>query len=118
MGAFQLVVTSTNLTAIPGIDTPLLAFKFRSVPWCRQRIGLELNRRIGEPEAGKLVTWPKNAPPVDVASRREPGVGISEVWASDERGARWHCLPLLDLSATWSFTVDKPGQMPQTRNTV
>jgi hypothetical protein len=28
MGAFQLVVTSTNLTAIPAIDTPLLAFKF------------------------------------------------------------------------------------------
>jgi hypothetical protein len=39
MGAFQLVVTSTNLAAIPDTDTPLLAFKFRSVLWRRQRKG-------------------------------------------------------------------------------
>jgi hypothetical protein len=45
MGAFQLVLTSTNLTAIPGINTPLLAFKFHSVPWCRQTIGVEFNGR-------------------------------------------------------------------------
>jgi len=30
MCSFKLVLTRTNLTAIPAFDTPLLAFKFRS----------------------------------------------------------------------------------------
>ena len=46
MGAFQLIVTSTNLTAIPGSDTPLLAFKFRFGSVVPLTIGLELSQRI------------------------------------------------------------------------
>lgn len=68
-----MFLTSTNLTAIPDCDTPVLAFKFRPV-WClrdaakrgafavrecgavNDKIGIE--RRI---EFIGLVTWLKNA---------------------------------------------------------
>src|SRR6202000_2024458 len=39
MGAFQFVSTGTNITASPAMSTPLLAFKFHSVPASTGRNG-------------------------------------------------------------------------------